>query len=89
MTHEPSGPEHSTERDRQALTGPPRWVKVSAIVAGVVILIANAVMLLSGGQHGPARHGLGTGEPVSSPGAVHAHARVPSGQQAGVTPGWS
>jgi hypothetical protein len=43
-------------------------------VAGVVILIAIAVMLLSGGQHGPARHGFGTGAPAASPGAVQPHA---------------
>lgn len=43
----------------EPLSGPPRWVKVSGISAGIVLLIAIAVMLLSGGEHGPARHGSG------------------------------
>ncbi|WP_306232144.1 hypothetical protein [Agrococcus beijingensis] len=38
----------------------PRWVKVSVIVLGIVVLVAAAVMLLSGGDHGPGRH-LGEG----------------------------
>ena len=33
----------------------PRWVKVAAIVAGV-ILAAILVMALAGGEHGPGRH---------------------------------
>ncbi|MBT2521154.1 hypothetical protein [Arthrobacter sp. ISL-28] len=61
MTNEPNRPAKGNEQDRETLTGPPRWVKVSAIVAGILILVAVAVMLLSGGQHGPARHGLGMG----------------------------
>jgi hypothetical protein len=60
MTHNPNGPESSADRDREVLTGPPRWVKVSAIVGGIIVLIIVAVMLLTGGQHGPARH-LGMG----------------------------
>jgi hypothetical protein len=36
----------------------PRWVKVSAIVVGVLILLVVIVMLAGlGGDHGPARHG--------------------------------
>lgn len=34
----------------------PRWVKVSAIVAAVLALLAVAVLLISGGEHGPSRH---------------------------------
>lgn len=33
----------------------PRWVKIAAIVAGV-ILVAIVVAALSGGEHGPGRH---------------------------------
>ena len=65
MTNEQNGPGSGIERDRETLTGPPRWVKVSAIVAGGLILVVIAVMLLTGGQHGPARHGFGMGAPVS------------------------
>lgn len=36
--------------------GTPRWVKVSGIVALVVILLVVIVMFASGGSHGPARH---------------------------------
>lgn len=35
-------------------TGPPRWVKVSAIVALIVVVLL-IIVLLSGG-HGPSRH---------------------------------
>ena len=37
----------------------PRWVKVSVILAGVLILLV-VVLLLVGGDHGPGRH-LGGG----------------------------
>lgn len=70
MTKEPNRPVKGTEPDRETLTGPPRWVKISAIAAGILILVAVAVMLLSGGQHGPARHGLGMGMPPSGTDAL-------------------
>jgi hypothetical protein len=34
----------------------PRWVKVSGIVAIVLAVAVVAVLLLSGGEHGPGRH---------------------------------
>ena len=40
----------------------PRWIKVFAIAAAALLLVALAVMLFSGGQHGPARHTPSTGE---------------------------
>lgn len=44
--------------------GTPRWVKMFAIAAGVLLLLF-LVMMLSGGEHGPGRHmrsgGAGTG----------------------------
>lgn len=70
MTKERNRPDSGPERDRETLTGPPRWVKVSAIVAGILIVVVIAVMLLTGGQHGPARHGFGLGAPISPPAAV-------------------
>ncbi|HMT33196.1 hypothetical protein [Gordonia pseudamarae] len=49
----PTSPPHRT----------PRWVKVVAVVVGVLIVLVVAVMLLSGGNHGPGRH-------LSAPAAV-------------------
>ena len=34
----------------------PRWVKVSAIVAVVVVLGVVALLVFGGGDHGPGRH---------------------------------
>lgn len=38
--------------------GTPRWVKVSGIVVGVLVLLAVILMLAGGGpgRHGPGRH---------------------------------
>lgn len=46
----------------------PRWVKVSAIIAGVVIVVVVIAMLTGlGGSHGPGRHsGAGRAAMVSS-----------------------
>lgn len=49
--------------------GTPRWVKAIGIVLLAAVLIALAVMVLGGGQHGPGMHG-GTGG--SSPGSTAA-----------------
>ncbi|WP_420179884.1 hypothetical protein [Paenarthrobacter sp. TA1.8] len=66
MSEQQGLPGDNTQKDRDTFTGPPRWVKVSAIVAGVLLLVVVAVMLLSGGEHGPGRHGIGIGSPESS-----------------------
>lgn len=42
----------------------PRWVKVSAIIGGVLVLVVVAVMVFGGGNHGPDRHGSGSGTPA-------------------------
>jgi hypothetical protein len=34
----------------------PRWVKVSGIIAIVLVLLVVGLMLFGGGQHGPMRH---------------------------------
>jgi hypothetical protein len=34
----------------------PRWVKMFLIIAAVVVVLMVAVMLVSGGKHGPGRH---------------------------------
>ena len=36
--------------------GMPRWVKVSLAIAAVLLVLAIAVMLFGGGEHGPGRH---------------------------------
>lgn len=45
--------------DRRVDTPPavPRWVKSLALVVLAVLLIAVAVMVISGGEHSPSRHG--------------------------------
>ncbi|MBG0831710.1 hypothetical protein HS041_28695 [Planomonospora sp. ID67723] len=49
----PSAGSDGTGGDR----GPtPRWVKVAAITVVVLVLLAIAVILISGGEHGPGRH---------------------------------
>ena len=50
--------------------GTPRWVKLGAIVAVLVLVLVLAVMILSGGEHGPMRH------VPSAPGIVTIGARV-------------
>ena len=57
----PSGPGNQgiqpTERAAQRVRPPmPRWVKIFGIVSIAVVLLMIGVSLLSGGQHGPARH---------------------------------
>ena len=34
----------------------PRWVKVFLITAAALVVLMVALMLVSGGQHGPGRH---------------------------------
>lgn len=46
--------------------GVPRWVKVFVVVAAVVALLVIALMLLSGGTHGPGRHLSGQGASPAS-----------------------
>ena len=36
--------------------GIPRWVKLSAIIAGALALLLVVVLVFGGGQHGPGRH---------------------------------
>jgi hypothetical protein len=47
------------ERDGSArhgpITGPPRWVKVSGIIA-LALVVLVLIVLLAGGNHGPSRH---------------------------------
>ncbi|MFD1739593.1 hypothetical protein ACFSCX_24220 [Bacillus salitolerans] len=38
---------------------PPRWVKISGIIAIAIIFMVVIILFIHGGQHGPSRHGLG------------------------------
>lgn len=42
--------------DIDAYPGTPRWVKVLGLVVIALIVVAFALGLLLGGEHGPARH---------------------------------
>ena len=45
-------PDHSAE-DTQPM---PRWVKVSGIIAIVLVVLFLLLLLFGGGRHGPGRH---------------------------------
>jgi hypothetical protein len=68
MADLPSSPKRDGSADRGPTAGPPRWVKVSGIIALAVLLLL-LIVLLAGGNHGPGRHtssrGLG-GPPLMS-----------------------
>ena len=51
---------------RSAPPRAPRWVKVSALIVGILILVIAVLMLTGfGGSHGPGRHtGLSNTAPV-------------------------
>lgn len=49
-------PDSSGNVDEQP-PGVPRWLKVTGLVVGLVVLILVVAMLLVGGDHGPGRHG--------------------------------
>ena len=67
---EPTSPatSHDSAPQPGSTGGTPRWVKVSAIIAVVVVALVAVMLLAGGGEHGPGRH-LGGGD-------------GPSGQQA-------
>ncbi len=67
-----AGLESATASEASSFTGPrppgvPRWVK-ALILVGVALLVLVAVMLLSGGGHGPGRHSP-SALPSAQPGA--------------------
>jgi len=53
-----SGDDAAVEPAGDSGDGVPRWVKVSAIVALIVVLMVTVMLLLNvgGGEHGPSRH---------------------------------
>jgi hypothetical protein len=78
-SHHPGAESDTPARtERESSDGTPRWVKVSAIVFGILVLLIVIVFLVGGGPlggHGPGRHISGsqpTGQfgqqaPVSPP----------------------
>ena len=77
--------ETGDEPPRSAIpTGPParpRWVKITAIVVLVLILLVGAKFAIGGGSHGPGRHGGGDGNGSQMP-----PASVTDGGSGGHTP---
>jgi hypothetical protein len=68
-----------TEADRGSSTGTPRWVKVSAVIV-VVLVVLFVVLKLTGlgGEHGPSRHSPGGGSDTTS-GMPGGHTGPPPG----------
>jgi hypothetical protein len=55
MADRPSSPEREGSTDRGPTAGPPRWVKVFAIIT-LALVVLVLIVLLAGGNHGPGRH---------------------------------
>ena len=55
MADQPSSPEREDRAHRGPTAGPPRWVKVSGIIA-LALVVLVLIVLLAGGNHGPGRH---------------------------------
>jgi hypothetical protein len=55
------GEDAGVTTDRGSPPGMPRWVKVSGIIAAVLVLLLIVGLLISGGGHGPRRHVSGGG----------------------------
>ena len=64
---DPNAPQTSPSA-RSGPPGIPRWVKVSGLIAALIVLVVVALMLI-GGDHGPGRH---TGAPANLPSFVTA-----------------
>jgi hypothetical protein len=60
MTNPGRNTDMGDDSDRGSPPRMPRWVKVGAIVVGVLVLVFIVLQLTGvGGQHGPGRHTLG------------------------------
>lgn len=46
----------AADEELRARPPTPRWVKAIGVAMAVVLLVALAVLVLGGGQHGPSRH---------------------------------
>ena len=57
-------PTQRADADRDTPPGMPRWVKIAAIVVGLLILLFVVLQLTGiGGEHGPGRHMSGETTP--------------------------
>jgi len=67
-----TGDDTGVEADRESTTGMPRWVKVSGIIVGILVLLVIVLALTGvlGGQHGPGRHLPGGGDSHTPPAGV-------------------
>ena len=75
MTEPTAHPHNGADADHDSPPGMPRWVKVSAIVVGVLVVLFLVLQLTGiGGEHGPGRHNSGSGAPLES--AIGAQAAV-------------
>ena len=43
-------------RYRAGPPGVPRWVKLSGVVLGILLVALLVIMITAGGDHGPSRH---------------------------------
>ena len=53
---QPVGPGSAGNHTPAPQVGIPRWVKVFLIVAAALVVLLVALMVFSGGEHGPGRH---------------------------------
>ena len=61
MTEQSPGVDHQSGTERAAPPGIPRWVKISAVAVGVLILLFLILQLTGiAGEHGPGRHASGS-----------------------------
>jgi hypothetical protein len=74
-TGDDTGPEADRATTATPYPGTPRWVKLSGIVALVLVLVMVIVLLASGGDHGPGRHMPSGGDGDARPAAYLARRR--------------
>ena len=64
---DPTDAQSSSHREsRKSPAAMPRWVKVFLITAAALVVLMVALMLVSGGQHGPGRHLSSSGQSESA-----------------------
>ena len=59
MEDPPLEPDGDAEHQPGSAAGTPRWVKLFGLIAVILALVLAAVLLDSGGDHGPGRHAVG------------------------------
>jgi len=76
-----TGDDTSAGADRASTVGTPRWVKVSGVVALILVLLVVVMLLVGGGPggHGPGRHLGGDGADRQAPSRDAGGQTAPSG----------